>query len=371
MLQTFLKNNLITLTDDQQLEKLKKSSQELVKRIKKEKSRIYSFALAGIDPNIPAENNEIAEVKEIFERTWPTYAAITRDTPIPFIRAVILNALVELAADMAIANLIYLSTKDVVKHLTFSPVEEVTIKVFLSDIAQKITIAAYEKFRIRHAINNTLISTEGVKRPIVDEAITKKVLEGDYGDGTLPTFIPKVVKSYTAAINKAHLDTQNNLEMVSGSINALGLKTELIWWKTTAYSPMLKSPYDVIASPVLEIALAADFATFVPAIFPESVDYFLSATVEEIAGNDDVTLTSFLNSLNSNADALSGILKEQSNAEGRISLLDFVSGLVHKKYELKDLKTKVGVDEDLKLKPGSLTTWLFHDFLCNVILTSK
>jgi hypothetical protein len=40
MLQTFLKNNLITLTDDQQLEKLKKSSQELVKRIKKEKGRI-------------------------------------------------------------------------------------------------------------------------------------------------------------------------------------------------------------------------------------------------------------------------------------------------------------------------------------------
>jgi hypothetical protein len=289
---------------------------------------------------------------------------------VPFIRAVILNALLELSADVTIANLLYLSTRDIVRYLKFSAVEEVTIKGFLNNIADIIGDAAHEKFRIRHALNNTLINTEGVKRTIIDEVATKKVLEGDSGDGTLPTFIPKVVKSYSASINKAHLDTMNHLELVSGSINALGLKTELIWWKTTAYSILLKKPYSAVSSPLLEIALAADYATFVPYIFPESVDYFLSATYVEVTGKDEeISLSAFLNSLADEPGVIAHILTDKALPDGRISLLDFITGLVHKKFLLADLKKKVGIEPELKLTPGSLVIWLFHDLQSRKILS--
>ncbi len=369
MLQSFLKNNLITLTDDPQLEKLKKTSQELVKRIKKDKSRIYSFVLAGIDPNIPAGNHEIKEIKEIFEKTWPTYTAVTRETPIPFIRAVILHALVELSSDINIADLIYLSTRNIIQHLTFSPHEEVAISEFVSTISLKISPVADDKFRIRYTIKNSLISIEGIRKTLIEETVIKKALESDYGDGTLITFIPKVVKSYTTAINRAHLDISTNLEIVSSSINALGLKTELIWWKTSAYSPLLKQPYKLLAPPVLDIALAVDYSDLIPFIFPESVNYFLMATHEEITSeNDSIILTDFFKSLDVHGDILTHLLPEQPISNGRMSLLDFTIGLIYNKISVSELEAKVGISSELSLKRSALTTWLFHDVQCHKIL---
>lgn len=366
MLQTFLRNNLITLSDDSQLDKLKKSSQELIKRIKKDKKRIYSFTLAAIDPNIPADNNEIKEVVGIFEKTWPTYTSVTHDTPIPFARAVILHSLLELSADLTVAGLIYMSARNVIKHLNFSPLEEKTILTFLTEITLKIGNAADEKFQIRHMINNSMGVIEGVKKTFVDETSISKTLSGDFGDGTVSLFIPKVVKSYSTIVNNAYSALIANMQTVSASVNALGLKTELIWWKTSAYSPMFKKPYKEMATPVLEFAIAADYASFMPFIFPESVNYFLKTAYVEMTEMDEtITLSAFFEGMNNNREELNLLSQDLPIAEGRISLINFTSGILFNKLNITDLQRKVGIAPTLSLKKSELTVWLFHDILCH------
>jgi hypothetical protein len=46
---------------------------------------------------------------------------------------------------------------------------------------------------------------------------------------------------------------------------------------------------------------------------------------------------------------------------GRISFANFIQGFVHGKFELKQFKKLVGVDDSTELSLGNYTLWLFHD----------
>lgn len=62
MLQKFLNLQLINIAEDENLTKLKKACDDVVKKLAKNKSKVVSYTLIALDSELPAENADVAEV---------------------------------------------------------------------------------------------------------------------------------------------------------------------------------------------------------------------------------------------------------------------------------------------------------------------
>ena len=65
MLQNYLNANLLLLTDDGDFKKLKKSADDIAKKLVKSKSKIVSYTLTAIDPDLSVDDTDIVEVKDL------------------------------------------------------------------------------------------------------------------------------------------------------------------------------------------------------------------------------------------------------------------------------------------------------------------
>ncbi len=88
MLQEFLDANLLPITDDGYFEKVKKSADELSKKLSKSKAKVLRYTLIALDPDIEANNPDVIEVKELITKNWSTFSTNRKDTPITFVCAV-------------------------------------------------------------------------------------------------------------------------------------------------------------------------------------------------------------------------------------------------------------------------------------------
>ena len=142
------------------------------------------------------------------------------------------------------------------------------------------------------------------------------------------------------------------------------MRTQLLWWKEAGYSISLKGSYKTLKVGYLQVVISNDYSSFVPSMYPSSVDYFLKETHNSIcpSGETSIEIISFLKSIEENIPELKSILDEHSGDEGRVTLLDFIKGLVHGKFKVEQFKTLVGIDELTKTSLTELTIWLFHDF---------
>ena len=62
LLQNFLNHQFINIGEDANLTKLKKTCDELVKKLIKNKSKIIPYTLIALDPEVPADDVDVAEV---------------------------------------------------------------------------------------------------------------------------------------------------------------------------------------------------------------------------------------------------------------------------------------------------------------------
>lgn len=137
MLQEF-QDEILNLTDIAHLDKLKKAAGEIQKKLAKDTSKIVPFLLAGIDPQVPIDNPEIVEAKEIIGRSWTTFSGVAKDSPVTFIRAAIIHAIDTLASDPAIANLCVLASKNIISHLKLTSGEEQVVGGFIQKLSDHI-----------------------------------------------------------------------------------------------------------------------------------------------------------------------------------------------------------------------------------------
>src|SRR5690606_7961806 len=108
----------------------------------------------------------------------------------------------------------------------------------------------------------------------------------------IKTVVDACLKAIVTITNENKNTIQNSLtkileqvqEEVSNRNKSLQLRSELLWWKEAGYSSSTDKSYGELDKNILGIALAYDYSSFIPTIYPKSVDYFLKETYKGLKG---------------------------------------------------------------------------------------
>lgn len=405
MLQEFLNSNLLPITDEGYFEKLKKTSEAIAKKLNKNKAKVFSYTLASLDPNVPAYNPDVIEVKELIIKNWKTFSTNSKDTPLTYIRAVMLEALEIVSKETNFACLIWLIGRNIQKHFKLIGKEKELITNFLLTLGKEIENKAMDSWSLpsETKLQELNIDIKELTGVTVDKAILQKRFvhasgpndEGgdvpyqnptnvwpNSGESWVHQFVPKAAKSISDMVDKALKEQSKELSVnqtqiidavnklltkTQGEIleknSLLQMRTQLLWWKESCYSVSLNQSYRGQPNGLLQILLANDYSTFVPVIYPTSVDYFLRETHRTLAEDENkkMKMSDILKQIKQSSTQLKTIFTEQSAEFGRISLLSFIIGLVWSKYTSKQLKNLVGISVNSEMTLSEFTLWLFHD----------
>lgn len=398
MIQKFLTNNLIEITEDENVEKLLKASTTLEKKLSKDKRKIPTFTLIALDSEIKVSDPNVQEVQQLIINNWKTFTSNCKDTPITYIRAVILETLEKLTSDINVANVVFLSSRNITKHLNLRGKEKEIITSFLTELGNKIEIVAAENLSISKEskiqelqleigkITGVSIGHEELKNHLKAASIHSGL--GDGGENPQypgsnekiwPNFFSeRAAKGIAEIINKALNKENSSLNEIQGKIqfflnnlikeasqtnSSLRLRTDLLWWKEACYSKTLNDSYRNAQNGLLQLVLALDYSSSVPFIYPQSADYFLKETHAGIISVEDkkIKLAEIFKSIDSSKETLKQYLGEESFEIERVSLTQFIKGYVYGKYSIKQLKDLVGISENIELTLSEFTLWFFHD----------
>jgi hypothetical protein len=402
MLQQFLNNNFIQITEDENLNKLKKASDKVLKKLVKDKTKVIEYTLVAIDPEIPADNGIINEVREIVIESWNTFSSNAKDTPIVYIRAVILEALEELAKDPINGTLIWFTSKNLLNKFNINDKEKPLLSEFLLNIGNKIESNAVQNWSAPQNVKleKIIFELKSISADVIDPAELQKRLRmasvhSGWGFDGLnphtqatnnaewPKFFSEsagasISELINASIKQKTKDITANFTQVKEKLNEavnniqeelllrnvlFQIRTNLLWWKEAGYSASLDTGYKAISNGTFQLAVAKDYSHYIPHEYPVSVEYFLAEALKVFSehGNDSLKISDFISAVQSDADNAKKLFKEPTNLEGRQLLINFIAGLVYGKYNANQFKTVVGISEATEISSADLTTWLFHD----------
>lgn len=415
MLQNYLNANLLLITDEGDFKKLKKTADDIAKKLVKSKSKIVSYTLSAIDPDLSVDNAELVEVKDTIIKNWSTFAANAKDTPLTYIRAVILEALSSISNDLNHSLLIWLASRNIVQYLKLIGKEKEIVLEFIAKLGNDINQKANKEWALsgNDSLSKIDIELKDVTKYLINDDTLKKYFEdasGPYnsqnvanfdspnsyfpnsGESWSHQFVPRAVKGIKKTIdpclsaivsvaNENSKTIQDSLDKVleqvqkdvSNRNKSLQLRSELLWWKEAGYSDSTDRSYDELDKSILGIVLAYDYSIFIPVIYPKSVDYFLKETYKTLkeSTREELTLEDFLKSIQEHTEELKPIFPETEALTGKSTLLKFINGLIWNKQQLSQFEELLGIPLNIKLAPNELTTWLFHDFQLVKILNTK
>ena len=415
MIQDYLNANLLTITDDGDFKKLKKASDEIAKKLLKNKAKIVCYTLTALDPDISADNVDIIEVKDNIIKNWNTFTANSKDTPLTFIRAVILEALDGISVDINNAVLIWFASRNIIKFYNLSGEEKRIAYEFLSNLGNKINQEANSTWALPNNDNlpKANIELKEVSSYLINKDSLQKYLEDASGPNNeqgianfdSPTtiwpnsgqtwshqFAPRAakgikniidlsLKAIVTIVNENQKNIQiginNSLENLqkeqSKRIKSLQLRSELLWWKEACYSPSSDKSYKELTDGIISIVAANDYSSFIPVIYPKSIDYFLIEMFQGIKNdsNEEIEIEKLIELLNGNSEQLLQILPETNIEAEKVSLLTYILGLIRGKYSSKQFESLLGFKSNVKLSKIDFTVWLFHDFQLLKALNTK
>ena len=414
MLQNYLNANLLTITSDEDSKKLKKSATDIIKKLLKNKAKIVSYTLSAIDPDVSPENTDIVEVKEVIIKNWSTFTTNAKDTPLTYIRAVMLEALSNISEDLNHSLLIWFTSRNIVQYHKLIGKEKEVILEFLTKLGNDINQKANKEWTLSNNDTPSKIKIElkDVTKYLINDDTLEKYLEDASGpsnsdgianfdspnslwpnSGQSWTFqftakaskgiknaIDPSLKAIVSVVNENKNTIENSLtkaleqvqEEVSNRTISLQLRSELLWWKEAGYSSSADKSYNELDKNILGIVLAYDYSSFIPVIYPKSVDYFLKETYKGLKEREEeLPLEDFLKTILEHTKELKPIFPEDEILTSKTTLLYFINGLIWNKNKLTQFEELVGIPIDIKLSSDELTTWLFHDIQLVKILNTN
>jgi len=358
MIQEYLNEQFITISDDANFEKLKKTCTAVVKKMGKDKARILSFSLIAFDPEIPPNNKEIDEIKRLIIENWQTFPSNSGDTMLTVIRAIMLESLQILSNETSSACLVWFASRNAFKHYKLGR-EKDMLTAFLKEVANRIEGEVSESWDFNPDYE---IEIPKVSAVTIDEA--------DLATGITSATIKDAVGK---AFKKQITELKENQKQFANQVALMQMRTQLLWWKEAGYSPLQKATYKNMKEGQLQVLLANDYSDFIPEMYPVSVDYFLIETLKSLSSSADkkTKISDFLKMVEQCNSELKNIISEFTSDDGRISFANFIQGVVHGKYQAKQFKSLVGVADSTELTLAEITLWIFHDLHSIKLSTSK
>jgi len=358
MIQDYLNEQFIQTTEDANFEKLKKTCADIAKKISKDKSKILAYSLIAFDPEIPADNKEIAEIKALIIETWQTFVPNSKDTWLTIVRAVMLESLELVSKETSSACLIWFTSRNSFKFYKLGR-EKNILTSFIKEIGNRIEGIVSERWDFNPDYE---IEIPKVSAATIDEAD----LAAGITSATLKEAVGKAFKKQIAELKE-------NQKLFVNQVALMQMRTQLLWWKEAGYSPLQKATYKNMKEGQLQVMLANDYSDFIPEMYPVSVDYFLIETLKSLSSSADkkTKISDFLKLVEQCNSELKNIIPDFTSDDGRISFANFIQGLTHGKYQAKQFKSLVGVADSTELTLAEITLWIFHDLHSIKLSTSK
>ena len=420
ILQSFLDHQFIKTDESENISNLNKAVVELQKQLSKKKKKIITYTLVALDPTISDDDPIVQEVETLIIKKWPAFrnsVAKTKDTPIAYVQAVILESLNKLSKDENLAAIIWHTGCNIISHYKLAGQEKL-LTSFLLEIGKKVEEAGRRNWSILKNAKFDTIDPIEISEPnvssgkVAEEALQTHLMaaaaqQGAGGENPQwpshnaapwPTFFStRAAKGLSEEINAA-LSTQNKsltsisnaiqealaklkpyLEQVSSSLlqssQSLNKRSNLIWWKQALYSRKLNSGYRTLDPLALAACMAVDLADNVSPIHPKSVDFFLKETLRDVLGNEtdtEVAVAKLLEQLQKLSDDEKQLLESLCNEnESRKSLGACMADMMKEKMNVDEFFKRTGLVKKAKISFGELAVWLFHDLQANTLANTK
>jgi hypothetical protein len=431
ILQSFLDNQFIRTDESNHVSHLENASAEVEKLLRRKRARIIDYTLVALDPAISGEDPIIKDVESVIIKHWNTFKNSilkTKDTPIPYIQAVLLNALNGLSKDEDIAAIVWLTGCDIVNYYKLAGQEKV-LSSFLSQMGRKVEETARRSWgamgdsEIDYSLPEFTLTLPEITESKVRDSVFQTTLKAaavhsawaqNAGGGENPSqtamqspqwaqfFAQRAAKGLSEEINTALSSEYKSMTSVSISIQealityfanltpyleqmfssipqsskALNRRSDLIWWKEALHSRTLNCSYRSLSPLSVAVVMPVDLAESVPPVYPRSVDFFLKETLRDVLGKEVDTATGIvellkqLKELPAVANDSLLVLANEGGA-GRKSLWSCVANLMKGGLSVEEVISHAGLEITASISFGELSVWLFHSFQANVLANMK
>lgn len=415
ILQDFLDNRFIKTDDTDNIKNLKAASTEIEKQLRKKKPMVIAYALVAFDPTVAHDDPIVEDVQKVIIKKWPAFknsVVNTKDTPVSYVQAVILQALGSLSKDQSFAGIIWYSTNNILSYYKLANQQSVLSK-FLLPIGHSVEVEAQLNWGISQNNEIESFSPEDFSLPsVLASKVNELELKGHLlaasaqqsaggenpqwasnNAATWPTFFSERASSGIATeINKA-LSSQSKslsslpiaikqsldeyfsaltpyLEGVSSNIRqssqSLNLRSNIMWWKQALYSKKLNTSYRTLSPVIIAVTMAIDLAESVPAISPASVGFLLQEALRDVAKEEvdvEITISTLIELLIKNAEQTKGLftLLDDYRDKTRKSFASCILQVIDGDMEPSEVSNFTNIDLDAKISLGKLSVWLFHD----------
>lgn len=428
ILQNYLTSQFIPIDDESGVDKLNKSIEQLAKKLKKEKSRIAHFTLVAVDPNIPSDDEIIAEVQKLVITNWPMFVNKAGGNNLTtYNRVVILEALNQLSNESAeIAGIIWLTGSSVLKHCNLGRENEI-VSEWLKEIGNKFELEARKNWAISDfklnlklpelsklelELKSYTVNKDDLKEKLEAAAGSHKVNEvgqaiptngnryvvtnnphnwvNDFGklaSDAIASSISSVSKTSNKEITTYLTESNKQLseyltqlkpyfeelgKALLNKSNSLDLRSQLLWIKESQYSESLNDSYRILESSLLPFYIAYDIAKIVPAIYPISID-FLAKEIARVNKSDmdtEIILTDVIEAIIKNI-AIKNLFPNKNLVSGRNTLYNFIIAVANGKEEMTNLQVITGLNKDTKITKSELLVWFLHEMQVAKLSNSK
>ena len=340
ILQGFLNRGLIDVGgDDTKLEKLTQAAKALADTLKKNPAKALSFSLIAFDPDAPEDDPVVQEALGALQNSWMTYRNTFAATPIAVIRALLLHALVDAAAqDDRVGVCFVASARNALPLLPVDNERDIWIGI-VKQVERRIDARAEEEWATPETISIPPMKYEipQLDAPEVTigkaprAALQKGMLAaagphyndpqqgqiatngnphwaqnnanwvGDFGrrssiavadaiDAALSSIQvsqPELGKPFGMLASAVTNYVDDTLKSVSAATAGLQRRTNLLWWREALYSPSAGKRYRDLPPSVAAALMALDLFDTVPLFSPASVFAFLSEAVLRVQDTAD------------------------------------------------------------------------------------
>ena len=340
-LQGFLNKGLIDVGgDDTKLEKLSQAAKDLAGVLKKNPSKALSYSLIAFDPEAPEDDLVVQEALAALQNRWTTYRNTFAATPIAVIRAILLDALVDAAAeDDRVGVCFVASARNALPLLPVDNERDVWIGI-VEQVERRVDVRAEEEWATPESISvqpmKYEVPTLTAPKVTIGEAYKGNLQNGmtaaagpslqNPQQGNVATggnqywpqnqpqawvyeFGKRSGTAIAAAINAAIAEIEisqpnfaepfsklakavadyvdGTLRSVTAATAGLQRRTNLLWWHEALYSPSASKSYRELPPSVAAALMALDLFDVVPLFSPASVSAFLGETVLRLQATAD------------------------------------------------------------------------------------
>lgn len=333
VLLRFLSNGLIDVGgDDAKLEKLRAAAGDLAAALKKVPSKAASFALVAFDPRAPLDDPVVREGLEALKHRWATYVNTFSGPPIAVVRAMLLDAIAQAAAeDDRIGVAFVTSARNALPFMGAGDERAIWADV-VTQIEERVDARAEAEWATPSSISVPAMAFEvpALDAPKISTAranrdtLKKKLYAAaapqyhdpqqgnvatsgnpywpqpnqgqwvtEFGD-RMAVAVADVVDAVAGNVSieqadlsepfralassvSAYVDT--TLKSVSAATAGLQRRTNLLWWKEALFSPGARLSYRDLPPTAAAALMAYDLHQQVPTFSPASVAAFLFEAV--------------------------------------------------------------------------------------------